>query len=68
MAGREGKRRCAAARVADEMETSDPVSIRLAQDPGDLDTEVEAERRPIVRVHLEILRDGIDALHETGQR
>jgi hypothetical protein len=40
------------------------VSICLAQDPGGLDAEVEPGGRLIVRVHLEILCDGIGALPE----
>ena len=62
--GGEGERRRAASRVADEMEPSEAVSVSHAQDPVDLDAEVVVRRRPVPRVHLEVLRDRVHALTE----
>ena len=60
----ERERRRAAPRVPDEVEPIEAVIIGLAQDPRYLHAEAVVLRRPIFRVHLEVLRDRIHALPE----
>jgi len=62
--GGEGEGGGAAARVPDEMEPIEAMSIGLAQDPLDLRTEAVVRRGSISGVHLEILHGRIHALPE----
>ena len=48
----EGERRGAAARVADEMEAFEAVTISIAQDPGHLRVEAEVGKRLLACIHL----------------
>ena len=66
--GGEGERARATARIADEVESVEPVSVRCTFDPGDLDVERVVRRRPILRVELEILGDRVHALAEHPQQ
>jgi hypothetical protein len=59
--GGKGQRGGAAARVADEMEAVEAVSVGLAQDPLDFRVETEVRRGLISGVNLEILYGPIDA-------
>ena len=50
------------------METVEAVAVSLAQNPLDLGLETEVRRRQVAGVHLEILRDRIDAVDQGRQQ
>ena len=64
MGRREGERGSPAGGIADEVEPSETVRVRLTEDALNLDLEAVARRRPVGLVHLEVLDDGIDTLPE----
>jgi hypothetical protein len=66
--GTEGERRCAAARIADEMESVEPSGVSLPHDPFDLSVETVVRWRLVPGVHLEILRDRVDTLAEHAKQ
>jgi hypothetical protein len=50
--------------IADEMEAPEAVRVRLALDPLDLGADAEFRWRPVSRIHLEVLRNRVDAVPE----
>jgi hypothetical protein len=56
----EGERRCAAARVADEVKTIEAAISCLSENPGNLRVQAVVRRWAVVRVDLEVLRDRVD--------
>ena len=68
MLGGEGERARATARIADEVESVEPVSVRFTFDPGDLDAERVVRWGPILRVEIEVLGDRVHALAEHPQQ
>ena len=62
------ERRGPAARVADEMEAVEAVSVRFADDSLGFQAQAVVRRRPIFRVQLEILRHGLDTLAENVEQ
>lgn len=60
MRGSQCERGSPAARVADEMEPVEAVGVSLSEDTLDLGVEAVVRGRLLPRVHLEILRDGVD--------
>jgi hypothetical protein len=59
-----GKRGCAAAGIAAEMEPLPAARVGLPHDAGDLGVEVVLDRRSVAGVDLEILRHGLDLASE----
>jgi hypothetical protein len=66
--GGQGKRRGAASRVPDEMETVEAAKVGLAENPLNLSIETKVRRWLVVGVDLEIFRDRIDPISERLQQ